>query len=128
MDSGFIKSADGITWTRLKPKGSLPDFAHVLNWNGKSYVAVSSKGVFTSADAISWKETLFSTAYTFQSIASNGKTYIAAGAQGLLCTSQDGINWEPIGTNTYKMIRHVFWDSQRYIAVGDGGLIFISNP
>ncbi|NMO94305.1 WD40/YVTN/BNR-like repeat-containing protein [Paenibacillus lemnae] len=91
-------SRDGRKWTS-KPMNTGAGINDLV-WTGKQYLGVGN-GIYTSKDGVTWKKQSKSPAgVQFQSIFTNGKTYIAVGsASGSLSsgqvsyTSSNGASW-----------------------------------
>jgi len=150
-DSGTIltSSGGGVNWTRSSPT---TESLYGITYGAGMLVAVGAGGtfVYSSDNGATWQETtqhpaplpdLKSVAYGAPQLAElyylftpqNGytlqtpplATFVAAGVNGTVLTSQDGITWStqnPIQSNSINAVTY----GHEFVAVGDGGSIFTS--
>ena len=150
-DSGTIltSSSGGVNWTRTSPTTQT---LYGISYGAGVIVAVGASGTFVySADnGFTWQETtqhpaqlpdLKSVAYGAPQLSElyylftpqNGytlqtpplATFVAAGANGIVLTSQDGISWatqNPIQSSSINSVTY----GHEFVAVGHGGSIFTS--
>lgn len=136
-------SSDGITWTTR----TLP---FVANWNSVCYGATSalfvavcsdaipgsgfligSKFCATSPDGITWTRRSMPTNQSWNSVASDGTTFVAVGSaadgttttQGVTtaaASSTNGLTWVAATMATSQAWNAVAFGGGRYVAVGNG--------
>ena len=63
----------------------------------------------------------------FNSIATDGISYIIVGTNGTLLKSTDGATWSPIYASTTSSLNHVCYGDGKFVAVGANGTIVYST-
>lgn len=119
----ILNSTDGTSWkTVYSMEDDKPLYGVV--WNGKEYTAVgtdeakNSMMVLKSTNGTDWK--VYNpkiTGYVLD-IATNGKTYVAVGEEGVLVTSSDGVKWKEANISVTNSIYKVEWAGDKFVAVG----------
>jgi len=122
----ILTSTDLVTWTRRTSgtNARLRDLAYGNN----TWVAISNvtwpNVILTSPDAVTWTERSSSLAnIDLESLASDGTSLVAAGANGTILRSTDGAAWSLIASGVTHGINEVAYGSGKYIAVGDGPIL-----
>ncbi|MCM0080491.1 Ig-like domain-containing protein [Geomonas sp. Red32] len=124
-----LTSADGTSWT---VHGGAPNGR--IAWNGAVFVALSGLPggadlypypVHTSADGIAWSdsETPFGTSWHASDVAWCGASFLAAGTDGRVATSQDGTTWSAWQAGTGDYLASVSCTGDRILLAGRGGTI-----
>jgi|GEM_PF-1059471 len=123
--SELFVSKDALTWEKIdfNPGESI----HYLNWNGKQFLAVGQKHIYTSTDGRKWTQRFSLTDnYGNHYLHYENSTYFIYGFENYkVYTSKDGITWTTKSMDTKANVQDFVWVKDRYIGVGDG--IFTSK-
>lgn len=91
-------ASGGLTWYE---SGTAANDLYDVAVNERGiYVAVGDEGmILTSTDAKAWTSTYSKPLESFESVATNGDTFVVPGMGGTLLTSSDGMKWVQGRTN-----------------------------
>ena len=98
---GISVSTDGINWL----SSDMTNSTYVdVAWGNGLFVAVGTTGiaseVFTSRNAINWRDTSSGTTSELVSVAHGNNVFVAVSDDGIILTSVDGSKWSQLATNT----------------------------
>lgn len=133
--SSCVSSDNGQTWSEQNT--SIVNRVIALVFGNGEYVGITSSGIITSLDGISWnQETLAAGAPTTIGYG-NGFFIVAAGTSGTILTSSDGSNWltnsiPPIQVqptaSLVPIFSNIFWDGKEYLAVAQNNNAYPGMP
>jgi hypothetical protein len=99
----------------------------------KNFIAVGTGGIFRSTDdGQVWNYVFIppapapSSTIDLYAITYNGYVYIAAGADGIILSSNDSLSWTIRTSGTTSTITSLIWTGSVFIAAGHGGTILTS--
>lgn len=114
-----LTSADGLTWVRRSAPTTSNLLAVAAGEDG--FVAVGEDGVVvTSPDGVSWQSAPSGTDATLGVIATDGSTWLAAGAR-VVVRSTDGANWTAAPADT--VAQALTFGAGRFLLVDENGRI-----
>lgn len=123
----MYSSADGITWTGLKP-------VTAANLNAATYRTVylaagDSGAMLYSSDAVTWTAQNTGTVNNLNAVAANSTRFVAVGAKGTIIISADGITWTPAANSatTNDLYAVTQFGDALWIAVGANGTLVTSS-
>ena len=123
-ESGTILVSDDLCSWEMRPPAPPADVNDIA-WNGTHYVAVSSRGIYRSADGEDWAQ--MASWFYVNSVAWAGNKFVAVGADGRLLVSSSGTDWSSRPSGTTADLWVVHWDGEKIFAGGDDGLILESE-
>jgi hypothetical protein len=118
----ILTSTDGESWSSREPLTE--ESIGKVSWDGKRFVAKTTKKVFVSTDGENWIEENSSPLVRFSIIANNEKLSVAIDGSNSVYRSADGLEWEHVDKiikDEEVRFKDLFWDGSRFILVGNIG-------
>jgi photosystem II stability/assembly factor-like uncharacterized protein len=117
-----MQTADGDTWTDLRPVAGKNILRRVA-FGGGRFVAVGDRGRrAVSEDGLTWKDApAAKAADTLIDVAFGNGIFVGVGLHGLRMTSADGLTWTDRQTGEEgEHLNAVVWADRQFVAVGMG--------
>ncbi|MCU0290402.1 MAG: IPT/TIG domain-containing protein [Thermoanaerobaculaceae bacterium] len=127
--SYVLTSPDAVVWTRQPTTGSGSCWWFAMIWTGARYVATNSYGIYSSADGLTWKDSMDGANRGWERLPSliwTGNQAVAGGAVGIL-TSPDGLRWTVRTPDQASALTAAVSNGSTMVAVGDGGRLLTSH-
>lgn len=126
-DGILLSSSDGLTWEAQASNSGelLEDIA--LAPDGTQVIIGKHGEILRNAGSGGWSSQRLGASVRLESVALNGKAYVAVGEAGTVLSGTLG---SIPGTRTVAgsvSLHDVVWDGGRYIAAGDGGTLLTSS-
>ena len=124
-------STDGLTWRPHLIQTFKERLIGVAHGNGL-YAAISSTGLWTSPDGVTWTSAFVVTNLTgptatpLTAITFGGGRFVALG-EGFSIASSDGVFWATHATGTNATMNAVTFGQGRFVAVGSYGTVLTST-
>jgi hypothetical protein len=121
LGNTLITSTDGINWSNVDlSELDKPYFLNNILWDGQQFIATGSYqaygAVLTSPDGFSWTVRLSTDGNVLDSVAWNGREYMAVGYNGSVYISPDSVDWVPVETDREDYIINVATDGKIFVA------------
>ncbi len=133
--NSVLTSSDGVVWTprslTLPGPGVSPSM-RAVTYGPSGFVSTGARsGVYTSPTGETWTSRTLPESRTFASVASDGSTYCAVGANGAVARSLDGATWTNVDTgldpNRYWYWTSVIHANGQFMAVGLSSAVITST-